>query len=543
MNDFRVLRIMDVFRKLFLIMGIDYDIMRKILQMKLVMDDRRVPTIFEGEKSEKESKNFIKSLGVYALYGLILIPFIVLQANYMISLSFVFGITLFILLTTMISDYSSVLLDLRDKTMLNTKPVNNRTIQAAKTIHIFLYIVAITGAFVGIPVVVSLFRHGPIFASIFLTALMLISLFVIVLTAFLYLLVLKFFDGERLKDIINYTQIILSVGVFLGYQLISRSFNFSDAGFNYQFDWWNLFIPAFWFAAPFEWLLGGNTSNEIKLLSAFAVIIPLLSIVVYVKMMASFEKNIQKLAAHSTTSKKKIRSLNDLLTPIVNRSKEERALYRFASFMMEKDRDFKLKAYPGVALTLFIPLIFIANEMSFRTLEGVSEGKGFLIIYISNFLMTSIISFLQFSGNYRASWIFQTVPLERVTTIYNATYKAFLTKFYLPIFLVLSICFTWIFSVSVIPHLIIAFLSGIAQLILVYRLSDNERFPFSRSFKTMKEDNTAKTLLLSLLIGPFVIVHYIILAVPYGVPIYLSLLVVLVVVGWKGTFSALRTAR
>ncbi len=532
MDNFRSLRMLDSLRKSFMLLGIDYDVMRKILQLKLTMDERRIPTIFDGGNPEKEDNYFLKSLGIYALYGLILIPFILLGENYMIQLSLVFGIIIFILMTTMITDFSSVLLDLRDKTMLNTRPINNRTIQAAKTIHVLIYMLSITCAFVAIPVAVSLFSQGPLFALLFVGVLIFVSLFVVVLTALLYLLVLKFFDGERLKDIINYVQIILSISIFLGYQLVGHSIEFTTSGLRYQFDWWHLFVPAFWFGAPFELLLRGDSSTPLIGLSILALLVPVISLIVYVKMMPSFERNLQKLLTHSSKSKKRWGGVTELWAKILCRTKEERAMFHFAGLMMEKDREFKLKVYPGLALSLFIPFLFVVNEIRFSSMEEVSRGNVYLSIYFCNFMIPAVIQMLQYSGNYKASWIFQTAPLEQVTATYSGTLKSFIVKLYLPIFLAVSIGFTWLYSVSLVPQLFIIFLAGIVQTLVTYKLLNNEPYPFSRSFKFIKETKSAKTFLLALITGLFYGAHHLALKIPYGLPIYSILLLGAVIIGW-----------
>jgi hypothetical protein len=47
-KDFTVLKFLDRFRTLFGKMGVDYDMMRRILQVKLIMDGRRIPTVMSG---------------------------------------------------------------------------------------------------------------------------------------------------------------------------------------------------------------------------------------------------------------------------------------------------------------------------------------------------------------------------------------------------------------------------------------------------------------------------------------------------------------
>ncbi len=53
MKEFKVLCFLDKLAPVFEKLGADYVVMRKILQMKLVMDGRRVPTIFNNNKKKQ----------------------------------------------------------------------------------------------------------------------------------------------------------------------------------------------------------------------------------------------------------------------------------------------------------------------------------------------------------------------------------------------------------------------------------------------------------------------------------------------------------
>ena len=83
MGDFFILRILDLCRPIFEKFGFDYKALRRILQVKLVMDQRRKPTVFQQsakKKDKPEDKNaFFKSLWMYGFFGLMLIPFLFLR--------------------------------------------------------------------------------------------------------------------------------------------------------------------------------------------------------------------------------------------------------------------------------------------------------------------------------------------------------------------------------------------------------------------------------------------------------------------------------
>ena len=64
MKDFKTLQVLDKIQFVFVKMGIDYEMMRKILHIKLTMDERKVPTIFNqaSNKNKNEKKTATSNL-------------------------------------------------------------------------------------------------------------------------------------------------------------------------------------------------------------------------------------------------------------------------------------------------------------------------------------------------------------------------------------------------------------------------------------------------------------------------------------------------
>lgn len=536
MNEFRSLKFLDMFKFLFRRFDIDYDMMRKILQMKLTMDQRRAPTIFNNSKL-KEGNQFLKSLGVYALYGLILIPFIFIGDSYIFQVSIMFGIAMFILMTSMISDFSSVLLDVRDKNILSTKPVNARTVSAAKLIHISIYMAMLTGAFIGLPSLVVLGVHGIAFFLLFLIVLFLLVLFIIALTALVYIFILRFFNGEQLKDIINYVQILLSAGIFIGYQVVIRSFDIVDFDLTYVFSWWHLLIPPIWFGAPFELLLHQNLTKGIVWLSLMALIVPVIAIFIYYKLMPSFESNLQKLVEGAGNSKRKIFKPENLLAKVICFHREERLFFRFAYQMMKQEREFKLKVYPSIGIALVIPFVFIFNYLQDDSFTGLAGSKFYLTIYFCSIMISLVVHMLKFSDNYKGSWIYLATPIERQGSIYSAALKAFLVKLYLPVFLLIGVIFIAIFSVDILPDLAVVFVSTCLLTLITYKLINNETYPFTKPFSTAQNGSSAIYFLIMVFVAVFAGIHYLTTLLPYGIYVYLFVLLAITAISWWKTFS------
>lgn len=248
-SDFRTLKILDRFRSVIARTGADYDVLRLILRVKFQMDQRRVPTVLSarnGNKAQKEGNLYLRSLWLYALMGLIMVPFIVWDTgHFMLQMGLVTAMLMFMIMTSMISDFSSVLLDIRDRNIIMTKPVNGRTVGMARAIHAGVYLLLLTGSLTAAPLVAGLITHGIGFFLLFLVELILINMLILVTTSLIYLFMMKFLDGEKLEDMINMVQILLSIGIAAGYQLVIRSFSIIDFNMVFTPAWWQLLLPRY----------------------------------------------------------------------------------------------------------------------------------------------------------------------------------------------------------------------------------------------------------------------------------------------------------
>ncbi|MGE8203171.1 hypothetical protein ACQKP0_01210 [Heyndrickxia sp. NPDC080065] len=538
MEDFRTLKVLDRFKSLFEKMGVNYLVMRKILQVKLMMDQRRVPTIFNQNARKKQGKEtkdgngFIKSLWVYVIIGLFTIPFIVFGNNYMFQMSIVFGITMFMVMTSMISDFSSVLLDVRDKNILHTKPIDRKTISVAKFVHISIYLIFLTVSIAAIPMIVGLFKHGIVFFIIGIIELILVDLLIVVITALLYIFILRFFDGEKLKDLINYVQIGLSLALMIGYQVLIRSFEIINFDFVLNPKWWHVFIIPMWYAAPFEWLVNGQVSSFNITFSSLALLVPLIAFWIYLRLVPAFEKNLQKLSSQGNTKEKKRRKWKDWFLRLICKSKDEKAFFRFTSLMMRQERDFKLKVYPSLGFSFVIPFIFIFTSMREGSYKDLSTGNSYLTIYFSMIIIPTIVMMLRYSGKYKGAWIYKTLPIKDYSVLFKGTLKAFLVKLYVPVFLLLSIVFIVIFGIRIVPELIIVLINSFLYTMICF-LVLKKAVPFSEAFETVGQSEGWKVFFLFIPIGIFAGLHYLSITFHYGIYINIIITFIINLIVWK----------
>lgn len=541
MKEMRTLRVLDRFAGLFEWMGVDYTVMRRILQVKLTMDARRVPVLSNKSKKNQQdtpddSNQFLRSLWLYVLFGGFGSMLLLAGDNYIFHTSLLFGIMMFMIMTSMISDFSTVLLDIRDRNILATKPVNRRTITMAKTMHIFIYLFFLTGAIAIIPLAVGLVKHGILFFLIFLLELLLMNLLIVVLTALLYLTVLRLFDGEKLKDIINYVQIGLTITITIGYQVLIRLFDITAMDITFKPAWWQILLPPVWTGSAFQILLQpGTATNSFAFLAVLSVVVPLIAFAVYLKLMPALERNLQKLAEPDSRSGSKGIGVVRRMANLICSTPQERAFFRFAWTMLGTERDFKLKVYPTLGFSTIFPFIFLfSGNFDLRALSS-GGSRIYLLIYFSGMMLPTIIKMLGFSSQYKAAWIYHTAPLENMAPVYKGTLLACLIRLMLPLFILESIVFMGLLGADILPDLIIV---GVALQFyaIISFLIMGKRLPFSAPFESMQQSDSVRTIGLLLFLGVLALLHLAALQIPYGGIIYGVLLIAGTWVGWRKAF-------
>ncbi|CAM4284488.1 hypothetical protein [Paenibacillus tarimensis] len=538
MREYKVLKLLDRFSGWFVRRGVDYPVMRRMLQVKLTMDRRRVPTVLSqmsqnrDRAAEEESNHFGKSLWLYGLLGLVLIPFLLIGGSPVIQMGLVYGLLTFFLVTAVISDFSSVVLDVRDHHILHPKPVTRKTIQMAKSVHVMIYLTLLTGTLSAGSFGVILFRMGPAAALLFVLETILLMLLVVVATTLLYLLVLKYMDGEKLKDLINYVQIIMSAGVMLGYQVTINSFNYLDFIGGFEVRWWHVLIVPLWFAAPFELLAGTGGGSPLILLAVLSIVVPLVAFLAYLRLQESFERYLAKLTQKDAGKGSKMRGipLGQWLGRLLCRSGVERAWYRFAAGMMRRERDFKLRVYPSLGFSLILPFLMLLPGLRSGGLAEISQGSWFYSLYMIGIIIPSVLLMLKYSGAYKGAWIYKAVPMRNTEPAFRGSMLAFAVYLFLPVFLLESVLFLLIFGLKIAFHLIIILLSLLLYMTLCFRVLPKV-LPFTQPFDAMKQSDGLVAVPLFFVSAVFGAAHFGASLLPYGLLLYTLLLLALN--GWQ----------
>lgn len=542
MKEFFVLKIIDVFKIFYEMLGIDYKIMRLIVQAKLTMDGRRVGNSFTSfEEGQKEKNAFYSSLIVYGIIGVFGIPIMLLDISPVIKMSYYFGFFMVMILTSFVSDFSTVILDIHDKDIIGTKGVDLKTLNAAKITHIFIYISLLSLSISALTLITSL-RYGVVFFALLFISIILIDIFMIIVTALMYFIIIKLFSGEKLKDILNMFQIGFLLVFTLGFQVVGQSFNFIDFQIIYEPKWWNLLLPPMWFASNFSILEGGTTNNIIIGLRVLSIIVPIISIFLYIKNVPRFESSLQKLSDNTYKSKNNKESFTYRISKLVCKDREERIFFNFVSDNLSKDREFKTRVYPSLAMAAFMPFLMII--MSYdkqgipQYIDSLKDSPIFLSAYFGVAISQNVLNMIQYSSEYEGSWIYEVLPIKDKSKIYSGMFKASVYKLVISVFGIIAIGFIFIFKLGVIKHLVIILLVNI--LIAMFTVGVNEKFlPFSKPHKTGGTTSDVSVVFKSMFfVGALALGHYLVRKNTIFTLGYALLLCVVIALSWKKTFKA-----
>lgn len=546
MSNFISLKILDKFSSIFEKMGVDYRTMKAILEIKLTMDGRRTSVAVANYKNKENDENlFKKTLLSYGLIGLFVMFTIIIPIPIYVGMSISLGMLMFMLLTTMISDFSSVLLDVKSKNILLSRPIDEKTYNMSKVVHIFIYMFSITTVMAGPSLIAGTIKHGILFLLIFFIELILISGLVIFLTSLLYSIILKYFDGEKLKDIINYFQIILSIVMIVGYQLIGRMFNFIDLKVVINPKWWNFLLPPAWFAAPFEVLLNKNYGSWYIYLSLLAVIIPIISLIVHIKIvMPHFENNLSKLNSsgeRNRFSAERKHRFHNMISSIFCYNKTEKAFFKFSQGLLSNERNLKLKIYPSLAFAAIFPFLMMLNyirkDMNISDIvTSLSQGKAYFGIYLSIFMLSTTIAFIDMSENYKGAWIYKALPIESPEYIYKGAIKGYIYKYCMGIFLFVSLIFLFLYKFSIIFDIVLMCINMLIIVAGMFKIR-NKNLPFSQDANKIEKQGAAPFLVSILFIGAVVGLHLLVKmnTILFFAYIVVSLLIAIIL--WRNVFK------
>ena len=539
MEDFFSLKILDLFRPLFEAFGVEYEKMRLIVSMKLTLDKRK-------NNSSENKNSLMQSVILYLVIGLVASRIIVMPIDIMTKMTVLFALIFVMLLTCFITDFSSVILDTYDRHIIGITDVKDITLNMAKIVHIIIYISIISLSISAFSIIMILMAYNIGFCLLFILCMILMDFLLIMMTSVIYYLLIKIFKGEKLKDVLNLFQIFMIFVFSIMYYFITSSLSDIQINYTFSINAYDLFIPFMWFASLFCVIFYGKIQTLYIIMAILGIIVPILSILIYIKLTPAFERNLDKLEQVSYNEKdsKSKKSFVSKLANKICKNNEEKSFFEFIYTNLSRDREFKTRVYPTLASGIIMPLVlfFVTYDRSISIMEylkSLSTTNNFLNIYLAVILLQNCILLLKYSKEYEASFIYDVLPISKKKNIYSAEFKVIIIKLFVPVFIIIGIPYLILFKAKFIVHLLIAFVSTIFISMGTFRVNDKS-LPFSEDYAVTANTSNFLNIIKSIgFVGVAVLLHYlIILKAPYIFSVaYLILLILIMKIIWNKVFD------
>jgi hypothetical protein len=489
-------------KRLYISSGINTAQLQSILTAKLLMDDRRPAPLTQNQRRQKVKKDVklatLTTMFVSTVMGCLFLLSFSLKTIVTARLTFYFSYFIFMLASTLISDFTSVLIDVRDNYIILPKPVSDRTMLMARLLHIFIHMCKLVlpmllpgiiymGIYYGIEGCLLLFVSG-----------MLAVLFTIFLINAVYIFILRITTPEKFKTIISYIQIGFAVVVYASFQLLPRVVGeVENFDFHFSNSNWLILLPPYWFAAGWSVLYNLQGTILEYCAAACALLLPFVSLWIVIRFLApSFNRKLSLISntgsdapvitpSANTTKKNNRTTFSTAVANLFTKPGAERMGFLFTWYMMARSRDFKMKIYPAIGyLFVYIAFVFFSSKtLSLHDLQEQTQTGRIIVVvalYFGSFLLSMAVAQLCYSEKYKAAWLYFITPVAVPGNIINGAVKAAITKFYFPFILVLTIPGLVFIGISFIPNLLLAMVN---QLFICYFTvyMGYKELPFSRS--------------------------------------------------------------
>jgi ABC-2 type transport system permease protein len=515
MNAF-LLNILGLFKWLFRLMGADYQQVRAIVAIKLMMDNRRQIISYRKKENQEPASTFVWTIFLYAVFGGVVAIGLYNISSFILSMTMFFSYIMVMIAMTLITDFSSVLLDTSDNTIILPRPVSSRTLFIARISHILLYLGQITVGLTIFPALVVLLKYGVTLFILFLAATLLAVLTAVLITNALYLLILQFASEEKLKNVINYFQIIMAIFIMAGYQLGPRMAGALDLDdYVFELRWWNFFTPPVWMAGALEGYYLRIFDGAHLLLTALALIIPVLGFYLvnrYLTPVFTRKLGIMAVETQATTTRQARPGLASRLSAWVTRNPIERAAFELIYHITGRDRKIKLKIYPSFGYIFVFGLIFMFRDRAdlISTWNNLPYTHHYLMLIYLTFMILQVALYeIPYSDDFKASWIYFSSPLKTPADILSGTIKALFIRLFLPGYIVISIIILMIWGLPAADDIAFGLCNNILMFLIIV-LINKRSLPLSMAHNTRNQTGSfVRGIVVLLLVGLLGLAHYI----------------------------------
>jgi hypothetical protein len=269
------------------------------------------------------------------------------------------------------------------------------------------------------------------------------ALFCTGVVVMVYQLCLRWFGRERLDNLMTTAQVLIGVAAVIAGQVVPRLIGRFNGKMNLGVDsWWISLLPPAWFAG-FDDAFAGSRAVGSWMLAAFGLAATAIVLwLAFGKLARDYETGLQTL--NETTATRPRRGTGrrwiDVMVHVPPlrwwlRDPVARAAFLLTTAYLVRDRDVKLRIYPGLAPMLVMPLIFLIQDRG-------GNGSGFSIAFAGGFLgllPMLALNLLQYSQQWQAADLFRVAPMAGPASLCHGARRAVLCFLTLPLLILFGV--------------------------------------------------------------------------------------------------------
>jgi hypothetical protein len=385
------------------------------------------------------------TLVVYALVGLVALGFL---GQPVLSLSlYLHAMTLVFLGMFVAASAGEVLFNKEEADILLHRPVAPRALLWAKVSVLVQVSLWLAGAFnlAGL-VMGTLARDGGwLFPLAHAGSTALEALFCTGGVVLAYQLVLRWCGRERLEGLMTTAQVLVAVLAVVGGQLVPQLL--VRFGGPVRFEGraaWLAFLPPAWFAGFDDVLAGSRRGTSWALAAVGLAATALVLWLAFGKLARAYETGLQALG-ETRSAPREPRGGRRWFQALVHapplcwwlRQPVTRAAFLLTAVYLVRDRDVKLRLYPGLAPMLVIPVMMLLPG------RGPGDGLGgFGVAFCGGYLglvPLLAMNLLQYSQQWQAADIFRVAPMTGPAPLCHGARRAVLVCLTLPLVVVVGL--------------------------------------------------------------------------------------------------------
>jgi hypothetical protein len=413
--------------------GIDRQQYRALVRASLLMDFRGHP-LAKRSKSQSPVRALVIMTAVQ-LFCSMALALGALRARMALEvLALAYSTTL--CATAMLADYSAQLLLPDDADILAHRPIDSRTLFAARVTNVLFYVTLVGLSLNLPPAILGIAVGGLRFPLVFLPVAFLADYVATGAVLAVQALLLRVLDRERFKDVLAYVQGALGLLVFASYQFVpglSRplSGELADA------PKWMLALPPGWFAGLVELGLG-KTGPVVLGLSALAIVTSIVALPIALRRIAS-QYGDEPVRMQVSARVERVAPSRLARIAGMGLSGPARAGFDLAWAQLARERTLKMQMIPIVLLPIAM-LLGIGFDRQARLGDPFVTGTTpmYVATYVSVMLLAFLTRYLRYSPFAEASWIFTIAPLDRPAELWRGARRALLFRLVGPIVLLLG---------------------------------------------------------------------------------------------------------